>query len=65
MQTSALALKHRLNSDLSQRIICFVDSSISDSIEELKLVGKKLKKNGVALDLIALGDLSETQKQIL
>ena len=65
MQTSALALKHRLNSDLSQRIICFVASSISDSIEELKLVGKKLKKNGVALDLIALGDLSETQKKIL
>ncbi len=31
-------------------------------MEELKIVCKKLKKNNISLDLIALGDLSEQQR---
>ena len=51
-----------MNANLKQRIICFVASSVTESIEELKLICKKLKKNDIALDLVALGDLSEKQK---
>ena len=65
LQTSALALKHRSNQNLSQRIICFVASTITESQEELKLICKKLKKNNITLDLIALGDLSEKQRDTL
>ena len=65
LQTSALALKHRANPNLSQRIICFVASTITDSLQELRLVCKKMKKNGIVLDLIGLGDLSDKQKEIL
>jgi len=54
-----------MNANLKQRIVCFVASPISESIEELKLICKKLKKNDIALDLVALGDLSEKQKEIL
>lgn len=63
LQTSALALKHRANPNLSQRIICFIASTISQSIEELKIIAKKLKKNNISLDLIAIGDLSEQQRE--
>jgi hypothetical protein len=58
LQTSALALKHRANSNLAQRIICFVASTITEGIEELKIICKKLKKNSISLDLIGIGDLS-------
>ena len=65
LQTSALALKHRLDSTLAQRIICFTASGINENTEEMKLICKKLKKNGIALDLIALGDLSQKQRDLL
>lgn len=34
-------------------------------MEELKIICKKLKKNNISLDIVALGDLSEEQKQKL
>lgn len=34
-------------------------------MEELKIICKKLKKNNISLDIIALGDLSEQQRQKL
>lgn len=65
LQTAALALKHRLNPILSQRIICFVASTIVENVEELKIICKKLKKNNIALDIIAIGDLSQQQRDKL
>lgn len=40
-------------------------STINDSSEELKIICKKLKKNNISLDIIAIGDLSDKQREIL
>ena len=54
-----LALKHRQNKNLRQRIIVFVGSPLSgQAAEEPTMVklAKKLKKNNVAVDFVAFGD---------
>ncbi|GAA5937257.1 proteasome regulatory particle base subunit RPN10 [Sporobolomyces koalae] len=55
IQVAQLALKHRQNKNQRQRIIAFVGSPIPDSQASLVKLGKKLKKNNVALDIIAFG----------
>ena len=42
-------------------MVCFVGSTIKEDIETLKILAKKLKKNGVAVDLVCFGDVSEEQ----
>ncbi|KIM22488.1 hypothetical protein M408DRAFT_322996 [Serendipita vermifera MAFF 305830] len=58
IQVAQLALKHRQNKNLRQRIIAFVGSPLSDALDEKTLVkvGKKLKKNNVALDVVCYGE---------
>lgn len=54
-----LALKHRQNKNLRQRIIVFVGSPLTgQAADESNMVklAKKLKKNSVAVDFIAFGD---------
>lgn len=51
-----LALKHRQDKTQSQRIVAFVASPIEASEEELVALGKKLKKNNVAVDLVNFGE---------
>jgi 26S proteasome regulatory subunit N10 len=54
-----LALKHRENKNLRQRIIVFVASPLvgpgADEQSMVKLA-KKLKKNNVAVDIVSYGD---------
>ena len=54
-----LALKHRENKNLRQRIIVFVgsplDGQAADEKNMVKLA-KKLKKNNVAVDVVTFGD---------
>lgn len=54
-----LALKHRENKNLRQRIIVFVASPLdgpgTDEQSMVKLA-KKLKKNNVAVDIVSYGD---------
>ncbi|THH32177.1 hypothetical protein EUX98_g2016 [Antrodiella citrinella] len=61
-----LALKHRQNKNLRQRIIAFVGSPLeglaADERNMIKLA-KKLKKNNVAVDVIAFGDGVEEGEQ--
>lgn len=64
-----LALKHRENKNLRQRIIVFVGSplegSAADEREMVKL-SKKLKKNNVAVDIIVFGDgIEEGESSVL
>ncbi|KAI6105084.1 hypothetical protein EDD17DRAFT_1881050 [Pisolithus thermaeus] len=64
-----LALKHRENKNLRQRIIVFVGSPLQgtagDEREMVKLA-KKLKKNNVAVDLIVFGDgIEEGESSVL
>jgi 26S proteasome regulatory subunit N10 len=54
-----LALKHRQNKNLRQRIVVFVGSPLAgQAAEESSMVklAKKLKKNNVAVDFVAFGD---------
>ncbi|KAH7903158.1 hypothetical protein BJ138DRAFT_1021070, partial [Hygrophoropsis aurantiaca] len=64
-----LALKHRENKNLRQRIIVFVASPLdgpgTEEREMIKLA-KKLKKNNVAIDFIAFGDgIEEGENSVL
>lgn len=63
-----LALKHRENKNLRQRIIVFVGSPLqgqgADEREMVKLA-KRLKKNNVAVDFIAFGDGIEEETNVL
>ncbi|KAI9461044.1 hypothetical protein F5148DRAFT_1300190 [Russula earlei] len=55
-----LALKHRQNKNLRQRVVVFVGSPLEDASPDaeraLVRLAKKLKKNNVALDVVAFGD---------
>jgi 26S proteasome regulatory subunit N10 len=55
-----LALKHRQNKNSRQRVIVFVGSPLEDASPDaeraLVRLAEKLKKNNVALDVIAFGD---------
>ncbi|KAI0315349.1 hypothetical protein OF83DRAFT_1173907 [Amylostereum chailletii] len=55
-----LALKHRQNKNLRQRVLVFVGSPLEDASPDaeraLVRLAKKLKKNNVALDVVAFGD---------
>lgn len=59
INVAQLALKHRQNKNLRQRIILFVGSPPEgNDVDEKSLtrLAKKLKKNNIALDVIAFGD---------
>jgi len=56
VQIAQLALKHRQNKNQKQRIIVFVGSPVSEDEKTLVKLGKKLKKNNIAIDLINFGE---------
>ncbi|BDA40933.1 26S proteasome non-ATPase regulatory subunit 4 [Coccomyxa sp. Obi] len=55
VQIAQLALKHRQNKNQRQRIVIFIGSPIAEDKEKLVKVAKKLKKNNVAVDVVAFG----------
>lgn len=59
-----LALKHRENKNQRQRIIAFVGSPIPDGEENLVKLGRKLKKNNVAVDVINFGEVEENESKL-
>jgi 26S proteasome regulatory subunit N10 len=54
-----LALKHRGNKAQRQRIILFTCSPVAEDGKMLAKLGKKMKKNNISVDVIALGEASE------
>jgi len=54
LQIAQLALKHRQNKNQKQRIVVFVTSPIWEDEKTLVNLGKKLKRNGLFLDVINL-----------
>jgi 26S proteasome regulatory subunit N10 len=54
-----LALKHRQNKSQKQRIIVFTCSPIPEDGKTLDKLAKKMKKNGVAIDFVAFGELDD------
>ena len=65
MQIAQLSLKHRKNKNGGQRIIIFVGSPITEDKNTLSKVGKQLKKNNVAIDVISIGEIEENQEKLL
>jgi 26S proteasome regulatory subunit N10 len=64
VQVAQLALKHRQNKNQRQRIIAFVGSPLEDDSKELVKLGKKLKKNNVAIDVVNFGETAENQEKL-
>ncbi|XP_078448289.1 regulatory particle non-ATPase 10 [Wolffia australiana] len=56
IQVAQLALKHRQNKKQQQRIIVFTGSPLKYEKKTLEAIGRKLKKNSVALDIIDFGE---------
>lgn len=62
IMVAQLALKHRQNKSQRQRIIVFTCSDLSgesESQSSLVKLAKKMKKNNVSVDIVALGELGE------
>lgn len=64
IQKAQLALKHRQNNHQRQRIVVFVTSPILINTEQLVQLGKNLKKNNVAVDVINIGMEGENKEKI-
>ncbi|GAB4848456.1 proteasome regulatory particle base subunit rpn10 [Ancistrocladus abbreviatus] len=56
IQVAQLALKHRQNKKQLQRIIVFAGSPVKHDKKVLEMIGRKLKKNSVALDVVDFGE---------
>ncbi|KAL6227019.1 hypothetical protein ACLB2K_000978 [Fragaria x ananassa] len=65
IQVAQLALKHRQNKNQQQRIIVFAGSAVNHEKKTLEMIGRKLKKNSVALDIINFGEEDEEKKEKL
>jgi 26S proteasome regulatory subunit N10 len=64
LQIAQLALKHRKNKTGGQRIIAFVGGPVSDSRDALMKIGKQLKKNNVAIDIISFGEIDDNNEKL-
>ncbi|KAL0449716.1 UNVERIFIED_CONTAM: 26S proteasome non-ATPase regulatory subunit [Sesamum latifolium] len=62
IQVAQLALKHRQNKKQQQRIIVFAGSPVKYDKKVLELIGRKLKKNSVALDIVNFGEEDEGKR---
>lgn len=65
IQVAQLALKHRQNKKQQQRIIVFVGSPVKYDKKVLEMIGRKLKKNSVALDIVNFGEEDEGKTEKL
>jgi len=59
-----LALKHRANKNLRQRIVVFVGSPLAADEKSLVKLAKKLKKNNVAVDVVSFGEDQENADRL-
>ncbi len=64
LQVGQLALKHRANKNGTQRLVVFIGSPIKEDAKALARLGKKIRKSGVELDLISLGDDLEGDERL-
>ncbi|KAI3734736.1 hypothetical protein L6452_14212 [Arctium lappa] len=65
IQVAQLALKHRQNKKQQQRIIVFAGGPVKYDKKVLEMIGKKLKKNSVALDVVNFGEEDEAKAEKL
>ncbi|VFR02510.1 unnamed protein product [Cuscuta campestris] len=65
IQVAQLALKHRQNKKQQQRIIVFAAGPVKYDKKVLEMIGKKLKKNSVSLDIVNFGEEDEGKTEKL
>uniref|UniRef100_A0A7C9FLP8 26S proteasome non-ATPase regulatory subunit 4 homolog n=2 Tax=Opuntia streptacantha TaxID=393608 RepID=A0A7C9FLP8_OPUST len=65
IQVAQLALKHRQNKNQQQRIIVFAGSPVKHDKKRLEMIGRKLKKNSVALDVVDFGEDEDCKSEKL
>jgi 26S proteasome regulatory subunit N10 len=58
-QIAQLALKHRRHKTQRQRIVIFIGSPIFENQKDLVKIGKNLKKNNVAVDVVDFASLAD------
>lgn len=64
VQVASLALKHRPNKNGAQRIVLFVGTPVTADARALQKAGRALKKNNIAIDVVALGELEENEAKL-
>ncbi|KAJ1730559.1 proteasome regulatory particle base subunit rpn10 [Coemansia biformis] len=64
IQIAQLVLKHRANKYQKQRIITFAASPIDADEKALVRLGKKLKKNGVSIDVVSFGENAANEQKL-
>lgn len=64
LKVSSLLLKNRQNTHGGQRIVCFVGSPIQTEQPVLVRLGKLLRKNGIAVDIVNFGEDSENSTKL-
>ncbi|EPQ30813.1 uncharacterized protein PFL1_01712 [Pseudozyma flocculosa PF-1] len=64
INVASLALKHRQNKNQRQRVIVFVGSPVANSEQDLVKLGKRLKKNNVAVDIVNFGEDEENEDKL-
>jgi 26S proteasome regulatory subunit N10 len=64
VQVASLALKHRRNKHGAQRIVLFVGTPVTADTRALQKAGRALKKNNIAIDVVALGELEENEGKL-
>ena len=64
IQIAQLALKYRKNPNGGKRIIIFIGSPVTESQEELEKVASYLRRNGIAIDIISIGEIEENQPKM-
>lgn len=62
LRIAQLALKHRQNKAGEQRIIAFVASPVQIQEKELKTLASSLRKEGIAIDIINMGEIEDNEK---
>ena len=62
LQIAQLALKHRPNKEQRQRIVVFVCSPIKPDPDKYATVGRTLKRNNIALDIVCFGNVDDIEK---
>lgn len=64
VQVAQLALKHRQNKNQHQRVIFFVGSPVEVETDELVRLGKRLKKNNIAVDVVNFGEEAKNTEKL-
>jgi 26S proteasome regulatory subunit N10 len=64
VQVASLALKHRRNKNGAQRIVLFVGTPVAADTRALQKAGRALKKNNIAIDVVALGEIEENESKL-